>query len=731
MNNQSNRNILNAGGLVLCLAALPQNAHAQDNPAVAEVEQITVTGKRTAFEDSYTAPQMSTAVGLPLAPKDTPQSVSVITRKQMDDMGVTTLEEAVRNTTGINVYTQGFQTRYQSRGFDIAQISEDGVNSTICTMCGNNPHDQKQLTDTALYERIEIVRGATGLKKAQSEPGGSINAVRKRPTTKPLLEFETAADRFGTVRAAADVSGPLSQADGTYGRVVAVLERSNSFRKHTDGNKAVLYGVIDKYLGDDDKLTFGAQYQREEDTPPLFGLPAHADGSDLRLPRDTYLGASWNNSSYRKLNAFGEWVHHFNDKLKLTTLIDYKQNKSETRYLYVPHGSDVAADGTVSDGFAGRSRRYNHQWSFQTDLEGFYNAFGREHQLYAGYSYTREKFDNYWRGSRQRGSYPILTWTGNEVAQPDWESQPQEVRHTAADTHTLTLATRLNLTDKLHLLLGTAYSRWRQSQYLSWFADPNSHYRKGRFIPYAGITYDLTLAQSLYASYTSIFKNTTARDKDDRELDPVMGNSYEIGWKGAWNDSRLNTTLAVFQTEKHNEPVNTRQRHAVTNNWIFTPIPLRSRGIDAEIAGKITDNWQLFAGYTYNTRRYAATAAESTAERNGRGVDFSQHTPRHIFRAHTSYRLPGAARKWTLTGGFNIQSKSSPITVNGNKQYLGGYAVWNAGVQYEPNKNMRLSLKADNITDKRYYQSYAHRGTNQGHFYGEPRNISLHFKWKM
>ena len=99
----------------------------------------------------------------------------------MDDLGATTLEDALKNTTGLNIYRQSYQFRYQSRGFDIAQISEDGVNSTVCTMCGNNPHDQKQLTDTSIYERIEVVRGATGLFKSQGDPGGSINTVKNAP----------------------------------------------------------------------------------------------------------------------------------------------------------------------------------------------------------------------------------------------------------------------------------------------------------------------------------------------------------------------------------------------------------------------------------------------------------------------------------------------------------------------------------------------------------------------
>ena len=178
------------------LAAVPLQLSAQTAEQTEHVDlpAVNVTGQsRTASRDSYTVPTMSTATGLPISPKDTPQSVSVITRKQMDDSGATTLEDALKTTTGLNIYKQGFQTRFQSRGFDIAQISEDGVNSTVCTMCGNNPHDAKQLTDTALYDRIEVVRGATGLRKAQSEPGGSINAIRKRPTAAPMYRDSSAA----------------------------------------------------------------------------------------------------------------------------------------------------------------------------------------------------------------------------------------------------------------------------------------------------------------------------------------------------------------------------------------------------------------------------------------------------------------------------------------------------------------------------------------------------------
>ena len=731
----------------LTLALLAVHA-AADSPADTvhnqdgELQTVHVSGKKK-LQNAYTVSEMSTATGLKLAPKDTPQSVSVITRKQMDDLGATTLEDALKNTTGLNIYRQSYQFRYQSRGFDIAQISEDGVNSTVCTMCGNNPHDQKQLTDTSIYERIEVVRGATGLFKSQGDPGGSINAVKKRPTGEPLTELTASANRFGTVRGGADVSGTLSEAAQIRGRAVVSAERSREFRDTVDGNKTVLYGVADKRFGDNAKITVGAVYHHEYDTPPLFGLPINPDGSDPHLPRSTYLGADWNRARYNKLNFFAEWEQNFSDDWKMTAMADWLKSKSVTEYAYVPQRSNIRADGTVTDGFRGRSDRVTRQWSFKIDVDGKYRLFGHKHDFYARYNYNREQFDNLWRGRKLENlNLSVFDFHHGQIAKPDnWDDLGREERLTKPVTHTATLFTRLNF-GRLHLLAGTSYNYWKQHQYISFFSKPYSNDHKGYFTPYAGITYDLNKQNSLYASYSDIAKwNGEYYDIDKKLLPPVRGHSYEIGWKGAWNQGRLNTAVVFFHTERHNQPIDTwlgfDPQTGAVRPWqrgdqaIYTPVRMESRGLDLEIAGNITPDWHLFAGYTYNKRRYTRTAAARTAERNGRGVDFSQHTPQHIFRANTSYRLPGAANKWRITGGFRMQSKSSPITVNNRKQYLSGYTVWDAGVQYEPNRHIKVGLNINNLTNKRYYESYANRGTNQGHFYGEPRNVTLNFKWTM
>ena len=519
----------------LTLALLAVHA-AADSPADTvhnqdgELQTVHVSGKKK-LQNAYTVSEMSTATGLKLAPKDTPQSVSVITRKQMDDLGATTLEDALKNTTGLNIYRQSYQFRYQSRGFDIAQISEDGVNSTVCTMCGNNPHDQKQLTDTSIYERIEVVRGATGLFKSQGDPGGSINAVKKRPTGEPLTELTASANRFGTVRGGADVSGTLSEAAQIRGRAVVSAERSREFRDTVDGNKTVLYGVADKRFGDNAKITVGAVYHHEYDTPPLFGLPINPDGSDPHLPRSTYLGADWNRARYNKLNFFAEWEQNFSDDWKMTAMADWRKSKSVTEYAYVPQRSNIRADGTVTDGFRGRSDRVTRQWSFKIDVDGKYRLFGHKHDFYARYNYNREQFDNLWRGRKLENlNLSVFDFHHGQIAKPDnWDDLGREERLTKPVTHTATLFTRLNF-GRLHLLAGTSYNYWKQHQYISFFSKPYSNDHKGYFTPYAGITYDLNKQNSLYASYSDIAKwNGEYYDIDKKLLPPVRGHSYEIG----------------------------------------------------------------------------------------------------------------------------------------------------------------------------------------------------------
>ena len=133
--------------------------------------------------------------------------------------------------------------------------------------------------------------------------------------------------------------------------------------------------------------------------------------------------------------------------------------------------------------------------------------------------------------------------------------------------------------------------------------------------------------QSLYASYTSIYKPTLKTNADNSYLAPEVGKNYELGWKGEWMQGKLNTAVSLFQTDNTN--VGVRVNVPASGNrkqtFYYVPAKERSRGVDAEISGAIGANWKLFAGYTYNIRK-----TENHPHTEG---DFANWTPKHILRA--------------------------------------------------------------------------------------------------
>ena len=323
-------------------------------------------------------------------------------------------------------------------------------------------------------------------------------------------------------------------------------------------------------------------------------------------------------------------------------------------------------------------------------------------------------------------------------------------------THSAVVSTRFNATDKWHLLGGVQFTHFSTSQSKEMnvldgrpasafqnqasLAFDREHYTaraKGhKFTPYFGITYDLTDNQSLYASYTKVFKQQDNVDVTNKTaLPPLLGTNYEIGWKGSFFENRLNSSLAFFNIEQKNRTV-----------VDFTYVPgdlgsvgsfqtvakpigrVVSKGFELEIAGNVTEDWQLFLGYTYNKSKYK-NAKEINAERLAKNskadpYNFSNFTPVQMFRLATSYHIPNT--KWTIGGGVSAQSPTSSLY--GIDQ--AGYALWDANIQYAFNSHAKLSLIGVNLTDKTYFENNYNRTRGMNNFYGRPRTVMMKFDWE-
>ena len=147
----------------------------------AQLAPVVVLGAGATTEGSglYTADWMRSANGLVLSQRDTPQSTSVITRQQMDDRAIGSVRDVMENATGMNVQqAESERLTYYSRGFSMDTFQFDGVVKPLNSLYQFGEGN----LDPAIYDHVEIIRGATGLMSGTGNPGGSVNFIRKRPT---------------------------------------------------------------------------------------------------------------------------------------------------------------------------------------------------------------------------------------------------------------------------------------------------------------------------------------------------------------------------------------------------------------------------------------------------------------------------------------------------------------------------------------------------------------------
>jgi len=321
---------------------------------------------------------------------------------------------------------------------------------------------------------------------------------------------------------------------------------------------------------------------------------------------------------------------------------------------------------------------------------------------------------------RANNGLPVTDWHNGVDSDYDMLAS-RTGRHSKTTTRLqgMYAATRLSITDPLSVIVGvrtTDYSATTNNV----SGVRSNQQNSGIVTPYLGAVYDLNDTYSLYASYTDIFNPQTAETESGTKVEPIRGKSYETGIKGEWLDGRLNASAAYFRTEQQNK--------AVLDDGLTTPTGgdaykagtgQETDGIDLEIAGALTPNWNLYAGYTYLHFRRVDSDGRSD--------------PSHLFKASTTYRLSGPLDRLTVGAGVkaqsNIRAISSPagqpvngVSAGATDVNWSGYAIWNAMAKYQVTDDTSVSLNVDNLFDKHYYTQY---GFYAGAIYGDPRNMSV------
>lgn len=686
-------------------------------------------GATTEDTHSYTTGSTSSATGLPLSIRETPQSVTVITRQQMDDRGVQSISDALRNTPGVS--TQKYdsdRTEFAARGFAITNFQYDGVNQPYDGVYGENPNNSD---DSASLDRIEVIKGATGLMTGSGDPSATVNLIRKKPTKEFKASISGTVGSWDSYRTTGDVSGSLTDSGNVRGRFVGVYQDKDSYIDHYSQKKDLYYGILEADLTDDTLLTFGID--KSSATPRGSSWTGNAtyfaDGGRTDFSRSFNPAADWSRRDFDEISYFASLEKALANDWKFKASLSEKTTDHDTQLASAGYGNPDRATGEGMSLFWGRFEGHRVQDTADVNVSGPFTLGGREHELVAGVMASH---------SRQTGStYDISAFESVPGSIYDWEGRLPKQEFPVNGKYERTqsqngvyLATRLRPTDDLSVILGSRLSTFKYNEDYRYIAaspldDTHASYKEhGIVTPYAGVVYDLNDVYSVYASYTSIYQPQTYKDASGMTLAPVEGDSYETGLKAAYFDGRLNASLALFRIEQDGVAEQTGT-NAITNEGIFKAVDgTTTKGVELELAGELAEGWNLTAGYTYARTR-------DKDEQRIFGYPLSTSKPEHVVRTFTTYRLPGALDNVTVGGGISWQSAfygkiySAPAgDYTSIKQ--GGYTLVDLMTRYQYNEHLSFTANANNVFDKKYLSGLGNYDTT---FYGEPRNLMLTTQW--
>lgn len=690
--------------------------NSQQLPTITIVTDAAQTTESSEQTKSYIIQNSATASKLNIPLKETPQTVNVVTRQQLDDFALDNTRDVLRNSPGITVSNQETErTSYLSRGFEISNVLVDGVGIPLEGYNYNNDNP-----DSFLFDRIEIVKGANALNNGIGDPGATINMIRKRPTQEFQAAFNTSYGSWNTQRYEADVSSPLTQDGKIRGRVFGYQQTGDSYLDHYELEKNGIGAVVEADITDTTLLTAGYTETNHKPNGVNWGSNPliNTEGEQLSYSRNYNYSPSWAHWDSNIKSYFAELEQKLGGDWTAKLTYDEKRTQRDSKLLFL--SGKPGANGTSGIFlYPGMYIDDNKEQQASLSFSGTYPLWGQRHEASLGYVWVKNRLDEL----GYAGSFvnPLTTDLASFTPEePSWDlSKTSGEMHIRQKNQSLYAATRLHLNDDLKLLLGANYVQ-AESRGSSYGKD--TVYDEDKVLPYAGLTYNFSPEYTGYLSYTSIFRPQTTKADDGSINKPIEGESYEVGVKGSWLDDKLTATMAVFRTEQSNYPL--RDSDGIPTLRTTQVSDLRSQGYEFGLAGQLTDHLNLSFGYTQFSLKDLIN-----------GGDARTFNPTQSFNLLTTYQVPQIPK---LKLGLGVQWQDQTYldvpeaTTNGVTTQKAGvieqnaYALVNLMASYELNEHMTLQANGNNLTNEKYLFNFP----NQQGFYGAPANYSVAVNFK-
>jgi len=702
--------------------AYSQQLHASENETDSSnnddaIEQIQVVGKRI-----YLYQEGSSGTKMNMAVKDTPQAIKIITADVIKAANIKSFEDVYKidasssSSHSIDSFPRNYFRGFATQGD--GGIKVDGFRFTA----------QLDL-DLAAYERFEVVKGPTSTLYGQTSVGGAVNAISKKPQSEFALETSASVSSFNTYRADLDITGSMTDNGRITYRMITAVKESESFIDYVENDLLLLAPSIKFEAGDNTSVLMQLNYQEHDDRyhwgSPMKRVKEGSNAMEIAdIPHSQFFGMPWNSAQRKALLTQISVDHYFENDWKLRANAQYSTVKMDV-HAYSPETIDH--DGWLESTSLYAEDGKTKVFSSEVNLFGEVEIFSDEDVLFFGADYSKSDDSGL-------SAYTGLTREKNNLSfnifDPDY-SQSNVPAHTTLDDYDTiynsesiskeygaTVQALLHPTEDLSFMIGSRYSV--SSDYYAENTggsksiaealeapltpdDDNETYKNVTI--QAGLTYAINDDINLYSSYGESFEPNSGRSYISpgvtEIIDPEEGRNYEVGLKGDIDDD-ISFSTSVYYMTRSNITERDRANQGNCSNCKITIGTQRSEGIELDVMGHITENFNVFGSIAVMDAEFIKGEYKGFQPSNA---------PKFGLSIFLDYEFAGG-----VLDGFGVRGgivhKSGLSTFDSGMKVDGKPFVYewkdfseiDAGIYYE-HKNWEIDLAVTNLTDTKYYST--------------------------
>ncbi|APX09487.1 TonB-dependent siderophore receptor [Vibrio campbellii] len=678
-------------------------------PAVAEVqttdEHLVVEGR----EFGYKADTNSTAMRMEMTQLETPGQVAVIDEAVIDEQRASTLGEVLQNDASVSAGgTSRNRERFSLRGFELS--SSDGF------LRDGRQHWSHYRQPIELLERVEVLKGPSGLLYGKSEPGGLVNMVSKKPTTETQASLSQDIGSNDHSRTVLDVSGALNEEETLRARAILAKESYGSWREYGDGTEPqtdrVVGGLVVEYDITED-IMVSAHYDRTKDDGSVDSGAYIVDGKPVR--GDKYIwDAQWSNID----NDVENYGIDINAQVTDSVNVKAGYNRQDFKRFDVesyPKFDMYEEDGTIKH----KGNERSDHWVFDTayvDVTTDFSLFGTDNTFLVGANYLDYSYDRFM--AFHDGEYVPA---GETVAKPQPTSS-KKWPTSEYDTWGIYAQNMMTINDYWQLLAGVRYDEKRSDELT-----------ESQVSPKLGVIFHPASNGSIYVQYSESFMpqgtvNSTDYTNDGEELDAERGISYEVGTKWELFDERLYVTGALFDITLENIALDVEDGVNAGGDVMYKKTQDGEqvhRGAEILAQGFVTEELSLTASAMY----LDAEITESADYKGNRPAD----VPEFSASVWSSYKVQNNTN---VNLGLIYEGERYGDAANTFKK--DGYARIDMGVsythKYDENLDIVTRFNVENLFDTDYLAGGGSTNSKQdgasGVVIGEGRNYMATIQFK-